>query len=133
VDGTASTAVLINGVLAAPGAEPDVQTAPAKFSQRSDAADQLPIAAYTLRHLSAEQRADIYRMLHRKMALSAEAPHHVFVGAEPSPEAALRDFAPLPDEITSRIPELSGLAFTRAGDKVLLVSPTRHVVLAVLE
>ena len=45
-----------NGVLTVTGADPDNQTAPARFSKRTDAADQLPIAAYALKHLTPDQR-----------------------------------------------------------------------------
>ena len=45
----------VNGVLSAPGAMTDVDTAPAKFSARTDADDKMPIAGYRLKHLTGEQ------------------------------------------------------------------------------
>jgi hypothetical protein len=82
---------------------------------------------------SLHHRADIHRSLHREMALSGELLDHAFVGAEVPPRVALDELAPVREVIAARIPELRGLLFTRAGNKVLLVSPTQRVVLAVLE
>jgi hypothetical protein len=133
IEGTAeSTTVFVNGTLSVPGADPDAQTAPAKFSQRTNAADQLPIAAYALRHLTEAQRTDLYEVLHKRMALSSsEAEASAVVGAEVSTSTA-RNVERLPEDIVSKSPELMGLAFLRAGEKVLIVSPTMHRVLAVL-
>jgi hypothetical protein len=126
--------VFRNGVLTVPGADPDVQTAPAKFSKRTDEADKLPIAAYVLRHLTPEQRAGIYRTLYKPMAITGgSGPAFAFVGAEIPTEVALTGLEALPDQITSDLPELKGLVFVRAGDKIVLASPTMHRVLAVLE
>ncbi len=67
----AGAPILNNGVLTAPAAPQDSQTAPAKFSKRSDEADKLPIAAYTLRHLSMQQRDRLYSALQRPQRRSA--------------------------------------------------------------
>jgi hypothetical protein len=126
--------VFRDGVLTAPGSDPDVQTAPAKYSKRSEEADKLPIAAYATRHLTPEQRARIYHTLHKPIAMTGVAPPlHVEVGAELPTEVELTALEPLPGEITSDMPELNGLVFVRAGNKILLASPTMHRVLAVLE
>jgi hypothetical protein len=128
------SAVYRNGVLAVPGADANVQTAPAKFSKRSDAADKLPMAAYALRHLTSEQRASIYRTLYKTLALTGEAPlTSAVVGTEIPTHVSLAGLEPVPERITSVMPELEGLSFVRAGDKILLTSPTMHRVLAVLE
>jgi hypothetical protein len=128
------SAIFRNGVLAVPGVDADVQTAPAKFSKRSDAADKLPLAAYALRHLTSEQRTSIHRTLYKTLALTGEAPlTSAVVGAEIPTHVSLAGLEPLPDRITSVMPELEGLSFVRAGDKILLASPTMHRVLAVLE
>jgi hypothetical protein len=132
--GTDPTAVFRNGVLTAPGVDPDGQTAPAKFSKRTDAADQLPIAAYALKHLTPKQRASIYGTLHKPMAIGGDAPPtYAFVGAEIPTQVALTGLEPLPDEITSAMPELKDLVFVRSGNQILLASPTMHRILAVLE
>jgi hypothetical protein len=121
-----------NGVLTVRGADPDNQTSPAKFSRRTDAADQLPIAAYALRHLGPDQRSRIYQALHKLTGISAHMPEPV-VGAEISADVVLHSLQRMPDELTRDIPELKGLAYVRDGNKVLLASPTMHRVLAVIE
>jgi hypothetical protein len=123
-----------DGVLTVTGVDPDNQTAPAKFSKRTDAADQLPIAAYALKHLSSDQRGRIYRDLHRSMAISGKTPAvELVIGAEISADVVLHSLQPIPDTLARDIPELSGLAFVREGNKLLLASPTMHRVLAVIE
>lgn len=122
------------GVLTVAGADPDNQTAPAKHTKRTDEADRLPIAGYALRHLDREQRSRIYQALHKPMGLSGKAPEvEPVVGAEIGTGAVLPALQPLPDEITRGIPELKGLGYVRDDSTVLLVSPTMHRVLAVLE
>ena len=123
-----------NGILTVPGALQDSQTAPAKSTKRTDAADQLPIAAYALRHLSGEQRSRIHGALHKAMAMTGNAPAvQATVGAEVPTDAIVSGLEPLPDAVVSQVPELKGLAFLRAGEKILIASPTMHRVLAVLE
>jgi hypothetical protein len=106
IEGTdASTAILSNGVLTVPGAQRDLETAPAKFSDRTNAADQLPIAAYALRHLTAEQRDHLYRALQKPMALSGEtwAEDFAVVGAEIPTAVSLNGLEPLPAELVSKM------------------------------
>ena len=123
-----------NGVLTVTGADPDNQTAPAKFSKRTDAADQFPIAAYALKHLTADQRSRIYQALHKSMGISGTTPViEPVVGALISADIVLHSLEPLPDELTRDIPELKGLAFVRDGNKILLASLTMQRVLAVIE
>lgn len=120
-----------NGVLTVSGADPDSQAAPAKFSRRTDASDQLPIAAYALKHLSNEQRSRILTGLRRDMAMTGSADVEPVIGAEiPTMPQGLQQ---LPDEIVKDLPELRGLAVVRGGDKILLISSTMQRVLAVLE
>jgi hypothetical protein len=121
-----------NGVLTVPGANPDNQAAPAKFSKHTDAADQLPIAAYALRHLGPDQRSRIHQALHKSMGISGHVPEPV-VGAEISADVVFHGLQPIPDELTRDIPELKGLAYVQDGNKVMLASPTMHRVLAVIE
>ena len=114
--------------------DPDNQTAPAKFSKRTDAADQLPIAAYALRYLSADQRSRIFQALQKVMAISGKTPTiEPVIGAELTSGIVLHSLQPLPDELTRDIPELTGLAFVREGNKILLASPTMQRVLAVVD
>lgn len=126
--------IFTNGVLTVAGADPDSQTAPAKFSKRTDAADQLPIAAYTLRHLSPDQRSRIFQALHKAMAISGNTlAIEAVIGAELPSGIALHSLQPLPDELTRDMPELTALAFVHDGNKILLASPTMQRVLAVVE
>jgi hypothetical protein len=123
--------ILQNGVLTVPGADPDNQAAPAKFSRRTNVADQLPIAAYALKHLSNEQRSRILTGLRRDMAMTGSADVEPFVGAEvPTTPQGLQE---LPDQIIKDLPHLRGLAVVRGGDRILLISSTMQRVLAVLE
>ena len=135
LEGTNPTpSILANGVLTVPGADPNGETAPAKFSARTDEADQLPIAAYALRHLTAEQRSNVFRKLQRQMALSSEqSTLNYAVGSEVPAAVALHDLKLIPAEIVSQAPALEGLSFSRAGGKVFIIDPTLRVVLAVLE
>src|SRR5882757_4960625 len=48
--------VLVNGVLAVPGAPTDTDTVPAKYSARNAADDKLITVAYTFRSLTADER-----------------------------------------------------------------------------
>ncbi len=133
VEGTdANTPILNNGVLTVPGAPQQSQTAPAKFSRRTDEADKLPIAAYTLRHLSGQQTDRLYSTLHKPMALSAEQLADLSeVGAEVT-ASTLKGLEPLPEQLLSELPELNSLLFARVGDKFVLVDPVQHRVLAVV-
>jgi len=122
------------GVLTVAGADPDNQTAPAKYSKRTDAADQVPIAGYALQHLNRDQRSRIYQALHKSMAIAGKAPAiEPVVGAEISSDVVFHALQPLPDEMTRAMPELRGLGYVRDDNTVLLVSPTMQRVLAVLE
>ena len=135
VEGTAANdPIFNNGVLTVPGAPQDSQTAPAKFSKRTDAADKLSIAAYTLSHLSGQQRDRLQSALHKQMALSGqELGGLAEVGAEVPPSVTLKDLEPLPEQLVSELPELKSLVFARFGDKIVLVDPVLHRVLAVVQ
>jgi hypothetical protein len=123
----------VNGALAAPGADKDTQTVPAKFSAKNDAEDHMPIAAFTFKNLSDEQKRAIVESV--KDAKTAPpkgtAPPEAY--AKPSmklPSAA--DLRALPEAITAQIPQMKGYRYITVGDKVLLVGPSNHTVLAVL-
>src|SRR5262245_8900532 len=133
IEGTEANAPIFNnGVLTVPGAPQDSQTAPAKFSQRTDATDKLPIAAYTLRHLGGQERDRIYSALHKPMALSDEQLGALAeVGAEVSASVLTR-LEPLPEQLLSELPELKTLIFGRIGDKIVLIDPVQHRVIAVV-
>jgi hypothetical protein len=136
IEGTTDTsAVFVNGVLAVPGAPTDSQTAPAKYTERTNRADQLPIAAYALRHLTSEQISTISRKLHEQLALTGQvdAPTDVVIGSEISTDVALHGLQSIPEDVTSKLPELRHLMVARAGSKILIVNPRVGLVLAVLD
>jgi hypothetical protein len=135
IEGTAADAPIFNnGVLTVPGALQDSQTAPAKFSKRTDEADKLSIAGYALSHLSGQQRDRLQSALHKQMALSGEELGGLAeVGAEVPSSVTLKDLEPLPEQLVAELPELKSLVFARFGDKIVLVDPVLHRVLAVVQ
>lgn len=129
--------VFVNGSLSVPGAPADTDTTPSKYSPRNAASDQLPIAAFRLKHLTDDQRREIYQQLtagRGALALSpggGEEPLAI-VGAEIAAEIALRDLAPVPDAVAAKFPALRDAAFLRSDGKLLLVAPTNRIVIGVL-
>ena len=136
VEGTATDekAVFDKGTLTAPGAPTDVDTAPAKFSARTAADDALPIAAYTLKHLSADQRRAILEAVRNERSAGA-TPNADFarVGAQVPTAVALSGLNPLPDAVTSSMPEMRTVMFTRVAEKIVLINPRTRVVIGVVE
>jgi len=126
----ANAAALSNGMLTAPGALTDVDTAPSKFSARTAAEDQLATAGYRLRHLSAEQKASLYAEI-GKSGPAPNAQVTAAVGAEIPSDLALGGLMPLPDAVTARYPELSGLTFATLNGKLALIDPTMRIVVDV--
>jgi hypothetical protein len=126
--------VFEKGVLTARGAPTDVDTAPAKFSARTAADDALPIAAYTLKHLSDDQRRAISAAV-RNAGRAGATPDADFarVGAQVPTAVALSAMNPLPEKVTSSIPEMSTVMFTRVAEKIVLINPRTRVVIGVLE
>jgi hypothetical protein len=127
-DGNA--AALSNGMLTAPGALADVDTAPSKFSARTAADDQLATVGYRLRHLSADQKANLYTEI-GKSGSAPNAQGTASVGAEIPLDLALGGLKPLPEAVTVRFPELSGLTFAILNGKLALIDPTMRIVVDV--
>jgi len=131
----ANAAPFANGMLTAPGAPTDVDTAPSKFSPRSAADDRLPTAAYCLKHLSAAQKSSIYAELGNRAisTLPGKATdlRQAVVGAEIPADIALAGLQPLPQDVTTKLPELTGVAFTTLGSKLVLVDSTMRIVIDV--
>lgn len=129
--------VLTDGVLTVPGAPVNVDTAPAKFSARTDADDRLPIAGYRLKHLTNDQRIEIVRGLgpQRDDGMSAAETNDAYavVGAEIPSTVALQRLTPVPETLTAKFPGLRGTAFMRTGSKVLVVDLDNSLVVGVLE
>ena len=124
---------LEKGTLTAPGAFTDVDTAPAKFSARTATDDALPIAAYALNHLSDDQRRAISEAV-RTDGSAAATPDADFgrVGAQVPTAVALTALNPIPEKITSSIPEMSDVMFTRFAEKIVLINPRTRVVIGVV-
>jgi hypothetical protein len=124
---------LVNGALAAPGADKNAATVPAKFSAKNDAEDHLPILAFTFKNLSDEQkRAIVASVKDAKTAPpQGTAPPEAY--AKPSmrlPRSA--ELRALPDTVIAQMPEMKGYRYSTIGDKVLLVEPKNYTVVAVL-
>lgn len=129
--------VLANGVLTAPGAPTNVDTAPAKYSARTAADDQVAIAGYRLRHLTDDQRREIVRGLgpQREATSGSVAANDAYavVGAEVPSVVALQSLTPMPEALAAKFPGLRGTGFMRAGGKVLVVDLDNSLVIGVLE
>jgi hypothetical protein len=119
------SAVLVNGVLAVPGAATDAHTTPAKLSEKKAADDRLVTFAYTLKLLSREERSAIYQALKGQpgeRVLKADIGTKLPLGVE---------LRPVPNELIVRVPQTRGYDYTVAGDTVLLVSPLTRAVVGV--
>ena len=125
-----NAAALGNGMLTAPGALADVDTAPSKFSARTAADDQLATVGYRLRHLSADQKASLYAEI-GKVGSAPNAQVMAAVGAEIPADLALGGLKPLPEAVTARYPELNGLTFAILNGKLALIDPTMRIVVDV--
>ena len=55
------------------------------------------------------------------------------VGAQVPTAVALTALNPLPDKITSSIPEMSGVMFSRVAEKIVLINPRTGVVIGVVD
>ena len=121
----------IDGALAAPGADKDSQTVPAKFSAKNDAEDHLPIPAFAFKHLSDEQK----RVIVESVKDAKTAPPKGTAPAEAYAKVSMKlpssaDLRALPDSVLAQMPEMEGYSYATVGNKVLLVR--YHTVVAVL-
>jgi len=123
--------IFVRGVLSVPGAPTDVDTAPAKFSQRTAADDQLPIAAYRLKGLNGDQRREIVQRAGTLPDRASSA--NAVVGAELPTGVATESLAPVPDDLAAKYPELRGTGFMRVANTVLIVDLDNSLVVGVLE
>jgi hypothetical protein len=129
-DGESTAAALSNGTLTAPGAPRDVDTAPAKFSARTAADDQLATVGYRLKDLDADKKASVYAAL-AMSGPTANSPVPATVGAQIPTNLALGGLRPVPDTITAQFPELSGLTFATLNGKLALIDATMRIVVDV--
>jgi hypothetical protein len=125
-----STAVLLNGVLAVPGAPAESQTVPAKFSDSTAAADELPVSGHTFIHLTDAQRAAIHRSVMTGSPAAASVPVPADLSVQVPPEVELR---PLPGDAAAQIPWAREHRYTTVGDTVLLVAPSNRIVVGLIK
>ncbi|MBX9846978.1 MAG: hypothetical protein K2Z80_34740 [Xanthobacteraceae bacterium] len=115
-----STAVFVDGKLNVPGAPADSQTVPAKFSERNDKIDKLPIMAMPL-GLSDEQRRAILD------SVKQANPPVQTTSAKPAEELPLNievhDLG-----VASDIPDAARLKVVRTPDRILLIAPSNRIV-----
>ena len=123
-------AAFSNGVLTAPGALTDVDTAPSTVSSRTAADDRLATVGYRLKHLSAEQKTSVYAEIGKSGPTpSFQVP--AAVGAQIPSDLALGGLSPLPEAVTARYPELNGMTFANLSGKLALIDPTMRIVIDV--
>jgi hypothetical protein len=111
----------------------DVDTAPAKYSAQNAAADQLPVAAYTFRDLTPEQRRAVFEAVTGgDTAVSAgSATVSATLGSEIPSDIASRQLKPMPAALTAQMPQFGNIRYMRSGDLVLAVAPNNNVVVGV--
>ncbi len=102
------------------------QTMPAKFSERNDVLDRLPIMALPLR-LTDEERQQIYKAVMADPAQPAADADALMPAGELSTDQALNGMHPLPASV-SGIEALNKLAYVKGKNKVLLVIPSTRTV-----
>jgi hypothetical protein len=127
-------AILVNGALTVAGAPTDGATIPSKYSVQNAADDKLPIAAYTFRHLTDEQRKSVREALGGVPSGSSLAiGGYAQIGAQVPTTVALEKLQAVPAVVLAQLPEMRGIAFTLSEGKVLLVNAKSQVVVAVLD
>ena len=126
--------ILVDGRLTVPGA-PDGDTVPSKFSARTFADDQFPIAAYASRHLTKEEHQTIRNaLLTSSDAVGSRAlGGFAQIGAIFPTAVALAGMQFVPADLAQQIPSLTATAYVVSENKVLLVNPRTRVVVGVVE
>ena len=102
------------------------QTLPAKFSERNDVLDRLPIMAWPQR-LTAEERQQIFKAVMADKAPTVADADTLGPASELSTDQALNGMHALPDSVKG-IASLKRLSFVKAKSKVLLVEPSTRIV-----
>jgi hypothetical protein len=102
-----------------------LQTMPAKFSQRNDLLDHMPMMAWPL-PLNEQQRQQIYKTVMTDNSQPIEGASTLKPASSLSIEQK-RDLRPLPEAVTS-IDGLQGLKYVKGNDKVFLVRPSTGIV-----
>lgn len=102
-----------------------LQTIPAKYSQRNDLLDHLPVMAWPL-PLNEQQRHQIYQSVMAQKVSPTEGLSELKPASALSYQQA-RDMHPLPNDVSS-IDSLRGLTYVRDKDRVLLIQPSTGIV-----
>jgi len=128
------SAIFVDGRLTVPGA-PDGDTVPSKYSARTFADDQLPIAAYATRYLGQPELEIIRSALPTNSSAMGSRALDGFaqIGAIVPTRVALEGMPFVPADLVRQIPSLSATAYLISEDKILLVNPRTRVVVGVVE
>jgi hypothetical protein len=102
------------------------QTLPAKFSERNDVLDRLPIMAWPQR-LTAEERQQIFKAVMADKAQPVADADSLQPASQLSTDQAMTGMHALPDSVKG-IGSLKKLSFVKAKNKVLLVEPSTRIV-----
>jgi hypothetical protein len=114
-------AVYRNGALNVPGAPTDGPTVPAKYSERNDALDKLPLLAVRLTLTDEQTRAILDGVSQDAAPVAGINPE---VSTELPLAVALND---LP-AAAADVPGMQGLKYVRLADRILLVQPGNRIV-----
>jgi hypothetical protein len=121
-----NTMVLMNGVLAVPGAPRDTDTTPSKYSAQNAADDELITLAYTFKTLPNDQRQAIYQALENQPPVTGSL--NAQIGTALPFTVATQV---VPDRLAARVPATQGYHFAVSGERVLLIAPANRVVVGV--
>ena len=115
------TAVFVNGKLIVAGAPADSQTVPAKFSQRNEAIDKLPILGMSLGFSEEQKRAiaDAVRKANAPVIASTAK-----VSDELAMNVAVQDWP-----TSASDPAFAKLKFVQAQGRILLIEPANRIVI----
>jgi len=119
------TSAFLNGALTAAGAPTDVDTVPAKFSERNARDDQLISVAYTFKNLSDQERLEVAQ------AIKGEPGTTAFNGDVGTVVPFATELRLVPDALAARVPQTKGFQYLNAGNRVLLISPPTRIVVGV--
>jgi hypothetical protein len=119
------TSAFANGALTAAGAPTDVDTVPAKFSERNARDDQMITLAYTFKNLSDQERREIAQ------AIKGEPGTTAFNGDVGTVVPFATELRLVPDALATRVPQAKGFQYLNAGNRVLLISPPTRIIVGV--
>lgn len=102
------------------------QTMPAKFSQRNDILDRVPIMAQPMM-LTDQERQQIYQAVLADKSQPAPDADTLAPASELSTSQALSDMHALPQSVQG-VAAIKGLKYVKSKSKVLLVEPSTRVV-----